>query len=180
MVLVSEKNKSQQSYLYLLSIQILQYEFLGPIKLQEWGPPMEKVVYLIMSRQKDSFNIIYAGDCEQTSDEKFFTSNSSFKCWIEKSGSEKSLYLAILPLFESENYERKKILDKILARYRPICNLEINDVKPDYKIHSKSDSQNTKTPCPCCGSEMKVDKVLETTTIIRCIECGLSDTRLNS
>jgi len=87
-----------------------------------------------------------------------------------------------LPLFESENYERKKILDKILARYRPICNLEINyDVKPDYKIRSKSDSENTsKTSCPCCGSEMKVDKVLETTTIIRCIECGLSDTRLNS
>ncbi len=144
---------------------------------------MEKVVYLIMSRQKDSFNIIYAGDCEQTSDKEFFTSNSSFKCWTEKSGSEKSLYLAILPLFESENDERKKILDKILVRYRPICNMGINyDVKPDYKIRSKPDSQNTsKTPCcPCCGSEMKVDKVLETTTIIRCIECGLSDTRLNS
>ncbi|MSV33500.1 MAG: hypothetical protein EXS76_02075 [Nitrosarchaeum sp.] len=165
-----------------MSIQILQYEFLGPIKLQEWGPSMEKVVYLIMSRQKDSFNIIYAGDCEQTSDEKFFTSNSSFKCWTEKSGSEKSLYLAILPLFESGNDERKKILDKILVHYRPICNLGINyDVKPDYKIRSKPDLQNTsKTPCPCCGSEMKVDKVLETTTIIRCIECGLSDTRLNS
>ena len=144
---------------------------------------MEKVVYLIMSRQKDSFNIIYAGDCEQTSDKEFFTSNSSFKCWTEKSGSEKSLYLAILPLFESENDERKKILDKILVRYRPICNMGINyDVKPDYKIRSKPDSQNTsKTPCcSCCGSEMKVDKVLETTTIIRCIECGLSDTRLNS
>jgi len=90
LALVLEKNKSQQPHLYSLSIQILQYEFLGPIKLQEWGPSMEKVVYLIMSRQKDSFNIIYAGDCEQTSDKEFFTSNSSFKCWTEKSGSEKS------------------------------------------------------------------------------------------
>ena len=139
---------------------------------------MEKVVYLIMSRQKDSFNIIYAGDCEQTSDDEFFTTHSSFKCWTEKSGSEKSLYLAILPLFESGNDERKMILDKILARYRPICNIVITyDIKPDYKIRSKSNLQNTKTPCPCCGSEMQVDKVLENTTVIRCIECGLSDTR---
>ena len=162
-----------------MSIQILQYEFLGPIKLQEWGPSMEKVVYLIMSRQKDSFNIIYAGDCEKTSDEKFFTNHFSFQCWLEKSGSEKSLYLAILPLFESENDERKMILDKILVRYRPICNIGITyDIKPDYKIRSKSNLQNSpKTPCPCCGSEMQVDKVLENTTVIRCIECGLSDTR---
>jgi hypothetical protein len=134
-----------------------------------------------MSRQKDSFNIIYAGDCEYTSDKTFFTSNSSFQCWIEKSGSEKSLYLAILPLFESGNDERKKVVDKILARYHPICNMGIKyDVKPDYKIKSKSDPQNTSPmPCPCCGSEMQVDKVLENTTVIRCIECGLSDTRIS-
>ena len=166
-----------------MSIQILQYEFLGPIKLQEWGPPMEKVVYLIMSRQKDSFDIIYAGDCEQTQDEAFFINHSSFKCWAEKSGSEKALYLAILPMFESGNNERKKILEHVLVRYRPICNLEIKyDIKPEYKIRSKLNSQNTssQTPCPCCGSDMKVDRVLENTTIIRCTECGLSDTRLNS
>jgi len=164
-----------------MSIQILQYEFLGPIKLQEWGPPMEKVAYLIMSRQKDSFNIIYAGDCEQTSDEEFFTTNSSFKCWTEKSGSEKSLFLAILPMFESGNDERKKILDRIISRYHPVCNLEVKyDVKSEYKIRSKTDSQHTSISCPCCGSDMKVDRVLENTTIIRCTECGLSDTKLNS
>jgi len=27
---------------------------------------------------------------------------------------------------------------------------------------------------------MKADKILENTTIIRCTECGLSDTRINS
>jgi len=29
-----------------MSIQILLYEFLGPIKLSEWGPPMEEVAYI--------------------------------------------------------------------------------------------------------------------------------------
>jgi len=164
--------------LYSLSIQILQYEFLGPIKLAEWGPPMEKVVYLIMSRQKDSFKIIYAGNCEHTSDEKFFTSHPSFKCWND-SASEKSLHLAILPMFESGNDERKRISDLIVARYHPVCNVEIKEnVEPDYKIRPKSDTQ--KISCPCCGSEMKVDQVLENTTIIRCTECGISDTRLDS
>jgi len=140
---------------------------------------MDKVVYLIMSRQKDSFNIIYAGNCETTQDEGYFTTHSNFKCWTENSGSERSLHLAILPMFESENNERKKILDQILARYQPICNLEIKvEEKPAYKIRSKSDLP--KTLCPCCGSEMKIDKVLENTTIIRCAECGLSDTRLDS
>jgi hypothetical protein len=143
---------------------------------------MEKTVYLIMSRQKDSFNIIYAGYCEQTLDDGFLTGHSSFQCWNDNSGSERSLYIAILPMFESGNEERTMILDRIIARYHPICNAEKLDVKPEYLIRPKSDLHNTstKTPCPCCGSEMKVDKVLENTTIIRCIECGLSDTKLNS
>ncbi|MDX1533798.1 MAG: hypothetical protein R3230_06315, partial [Nitrosopumilaceae archaeon] len=62
-----------------MSIQILQYEFLGPIRLSEWGPPMEKVVYLIMSRDKDRFNIIYADECEKTEKNDFFTQNDQFK-----------------------------------------------------------------------------------------------------
>lgn len=164
-----------------MTIQILQYEFLGPIKLEEWGPPMEKVVYLILFREKDSFNIIYAGNCEHTIDKEFFTKNSSFNCWIGKSGSEKFLYLAILPLFESGNDERKKILDKIIARYKPTCNLEIMSEIKQYQIRPKDNLPNDyslpkKISCPCCGSKMKVDKILENTTIIRCTECGLSDT----
>jgi hypothetical protein len=138
---------------------------------------MEKVVYLIMSRQNDSFKIIYADNCEHTSDEKFFMNHPSFKCWNDLA-LEKSLHLAILPMFESENEERKRISDLIIARYYPACNEEIKEVKPDYKIRQKSDTP--KISCPCCGSEMKVDQVIEKTTIIRCTECGISDTRLNS
>ncbi|MFZ8908418.1 MAG: hypothetical protein ACO2YR_05820 [Nitrosopumilaceae archaeon] len=102
-----------------MSIQILQYEFLGPIKLDEWGPPMEKVVYLILSRTKDSFNIIYVGDCEKTDEKNFFITNTDFKCWIQKAGSENSLYLAILPMFNSPPSARTGIINKILQRYKP-------------------------------------------------------------
>ena len=159
---------------------------MGPIKLDEWGPPMEKVVYLILSRTKDSFNIIYVGDCEKTDEKNFFISNPNFKCWIKKAGSENFLYLAILPLFDSPTSARVGVINKILRRYKPQCNEnEMVEPKPDYVVRPKTiDSENKelgqKTLCPCCGSQMKVDKILENTTILKCSGCGISDTRVNS
>ncbi len=75
-----------------MSIQILQYEFLGPIRLEEWGPPMEKLIYLILSSDKDKFDILYVGKCEKTDDELFFTHHPSYNCWTQHMGYEKSLY----------------------------------------------------------------------------------------
>ena len=169
-----------------MSIQILQYEFLGPIKLDEWGPPMEKVVYLILSRTKDSFNIIYVGDCEKTEEKNFFITNTNFKCWIQKAGSENSLYLAILPMFNSPPTTRAGIINKILQRYKPSCNENnVVEQKPDYVVRPKIDNPDPKEPeqkvsCPCCGSQMNIDKVLENTTVLKCTGCGISDTRVNS
>ncbi|AFS81237.1 hypothetical protein NKOR_06820 [Candidatus Nitrosopumilus koreensis AR1] len=163
-----------------MSIQILQYEFLGPIPLDEWGPPMEKLVFLIMSRDKDRFNIVYVGDCEKTDDKSFFIQHSGFKCWVEKSGSEKSLYLAILPLFEASKEHRESILNKIKMRYNPPCNVEkVSNERPDYAVR-KSDNSTEKFSCPCCGSEMKPEQFLEKSTLYRCGSCGISDTKLNS
>ena len=166
-----------------MSIQILQYEFLGPIPLDEWGPPMEKLVYLIMSRDKDRFNIVYADDCEKTEEPSFFVQHSNFKCWVQQSRSEKDLYLAILPMFESSEIRRKTILKKILTHYKPPCNsVDIVEEKLEY-ITRKSEEKNTfseKLSCPCCGSEMKPEQILEKSTLFRCTGCGISDTKLNS
>ena len=162
-----------------MSIQILQYEFLGPISLDEWGPPMEKLVYLILGRKKDSFQILYAADCEKTDEKAFFVNNSGFKCWVSQAGSEKSLYLAILPLFDATKEQRAHILGKIIAHYKPACNEVQKAERPPYRTGPKPQDV-PKHVCPCCGSEMKVDRVLENTTIVRCTECGISDTRLNS
>jgi len=116
---------------------------------------MEKVIYLIMVRQKDSFNIIYAGDCEHTSDNAFFTENPNFECWVKQSGSEKSLYLAIFPMFESGNDERKKIIDRVITRYNPLCNVTIDHKTPDYKIRQKQNSQNLPSEKTLCRTIIK-------------------------
>ncbi len=175
--------KRKYSKIPSLSIQILQYEFLGPIPLEEWGPPMEKVVYLILSREKDNFNILYVGDCKKTEEKSFFVQHTRYKCWMDNSGSEKSLHLAILPLFESSDENRQNVINKIITRYNPFCNsMDIQEKKPDYVVR-KSKNTNTdseKILCFCCGAEMKPEKVLEKSTLFRCTGCGLSDTKLNS
>ena len=38
-----------------MTIQILHYEFLGPIKISEWGPPMDEVVYLMFEKLQEGF-----------------------------------------------------------------------------------------------------------------------------
>ncbi len=107
-----------------MTIQILYYEFLGPVKLAEWGPPMEEVVYTIMARDKDTFKIIYVDQSEKTKELDYFTKNDKFKCWLDNAGSENNLYLSIYLMTDSEEIERKKIVDKAIEKYKPICNME--------------------------------------------------------
>jgi len=128
-----------------LTIQILQYEFLGPIKLSEWGPPMDRVAYIIFSKNKDVFNMIYVAESDKTEAQDFFTKNDQFKCWLSYAGKKENLYLSIYPMWESSQPERNQsmwessqpernqLVKKIIARYKPICN-EVNE-----------DSQNTST-----------------------------------
>jgi len=107
-----------------MAIQILYYEFLGPIKLSEWGPPMDEVVYAIMARDKDTFKIIYIDQTEKTNELDYFTKNDKFKCWLDNAGSKNNLYLSIYPMADSEEIERKKIVSKAIEKYKPICNME--------------------------------------------------------
>lgn len=107
-----------------VTIQILQYEFLGPIKVSEWGPPMAEVIYLILRRTKDTFEIIYAGESEKTEETDFFTKNDRFACWLQNAGSEQNLFLSIYPMWDSKPEERKRVLEKIIQKYQPRCNME--------------------------------------------------------
>ena len=70
-----------------MTIQILHYEFLGPIKLAEWGPPMDEVIFVILAREKDIFNVIYVEQSEKTDKNDFFIKNEKFKCWLTHADS---------------------------------------------------------------------------------------------
>lgn len=107
-----------------MTIQILHYEFLGPIKLSDWGPPMDEVIYIILGREKDTFNILYVDHSEKTNKNDFFIKNEKFKCWVTHASSENNLYLSIYPMSESDENERKRIVNKTIEQYTPICNME--------------------------------------------------------
>jgi len=85
---------------------------------------MESVVYIVLTRDKDTYSILYVDQNEKTEETDFFTKNDKFKCWISHAGSENNLYLSIYPMFDSDKNEREKIVNKTINRYQPICNLE--------------------------------------------------------
>ena len=107
-----------------MAIQILHYECLGPIEISEGGPPMSQLIYLLFSKTKDGFNMLYASHVEKTDKTDFFTQNDKFKCWIQHAGSEELLYLAVFPIPDSESSDRERIVQKIISKYRPPCNTE--------------------------------------------------------
>ena len=121
-----EKEKKVGILSNLVPIQILQYEFLGPIRLSEWGPPMEEVAYILFAKNKDVFNIIYVGESGKTEASDFFTKNEQFKCWLSNAGVENNLYLSIYPMWESNQSARKQLVHKIVDKYKPVCN-QINE-----------------------------------------------------
>ena len=85
---------------------------------------MEELVYVILGRENDRFNILYVDESEKTDENDFFTKNDKFKCWLSHAGSEHNLYLSIYPMWGSEKKEREEIVNRTIARYQPICNLE--------------------------------------------------------
>ncbi len=107
-----------------MTIQILHYEFLGPIKLAEWGPPMDEVIFVILAREKDIFNVIYVEQSEKTNKNDFFTKNEKLKCWLTHVGSEENLYLSIYLMPNSDEKDRQRIVAKAISHYKPICNME--------------------------------------------------------
>jgi len=85
---------------------------------------MNQLIYLLFSKTKNGFNILYASQVEKTEKTDFFTQDEKFKCWLQHAGSEELLYLAIYPMPDSEESDRERIVQKIISKYRPPCNIE--------------------------------------------------------
>lgn len=119
-----------------MGLQILQYEFIGPVPLAEWGPPMGRLLYLVLLKDKDKFNILYAGDCEHTDDRAFFVRHPRFGCWVDRARSDTALYLAVFPMANSDVLQRQRALHRIISNYNPPCNLpsDLPRELPSYNV----------------------------------------------
>ncbi len=85
---------------------------------------MDEVVYVLFGKIKEGFNMIYASQSEKVTEKNFFINNDKFKCWNQHAGSEDNLYLSIFPMWDSEKDDRERIVQKIISKYKPVCNIE--------------------------------------------------------
>ncbi|CAI9831164.1 MAG: hypothetical protein MPI95_05315 [Nitrosopumilus sp.] len=115
-----------------MAFQILQYEFLGPVPFSEWGPPMADIVYLVLSRRDDRFDVIYAGECGHTDDRAYLVQHPEFACW-SRHGAESSLYLAVLPVTGGAP-ARARVVDRLVSHCRPPCNPAPEAPPPPYRV----------------------------------------------
>ncbi len=148
---------------------------MGPIQLDEWGPPMEEIVYILLGKDGEKFSLIYVDQCTKSDDVGFFTKNSRFKCWVSHARTEKNLHVAIYPMFDSSPQSRQNIVEKIISKYRPVCNgkdTEQSSSETPFEKHA------TDIKCACCGAGMSLEKELEKSNLYKCASCGISDTRL--
>ena len=68
--------------------------------------------------------MLYASQVEKTEKTDFFTQDEKFKCWLQHAGSEELLYLAIYPMPDSKESDRERVVQKIISKYKPPCNIE--------------------------------------------------------
>lgn len=83
---------------------------------------MEQVVYILLRRTKDTFELVYVGECEKSQDEDFFQKHEKSECWTKSAGHERDLYVSVYPMWGSTSDERKRLANKIIAKYKPSCN----------------------------------------------------------
>lgn len=107
-----------------VTLRILHYDFAGPIPVSDWGPPMAKAIYILLARSRDRFIIIYADDCEDTNKIDYLTGNPLFGKWVRAAGGERNLYICALALPNSDAARRARIVSKIVATYKPVCNTD--------------------------------------------------------
>ena len=94
---------------------------------------MDRVAYIIFSKNKDVFNMIYVGESDKTEARDFFIKNDQFKCWLSYAGKEENLYLSIYPMWESSGSERSQLVRKIISKYKPVCN-EVNQNSQNWLV----------------------------------------------
>ena len=88
------------------------------------NPTISKELTQIFNQDKSGFIPLHVSESDKTDENDFFRKNNNFKCWIQHSGSEKMLYLAIYPMPDSQESDRERITQKIISKYKPPCNTD--------------------------------------------------------
>ena len=104
-----------------MSIAISGILFDGPYSLSSWDSTGGAALYCILYKQADKWNVVYVGETSNL-DENVISSHQKRDCWLERTGSESNLYIAIYPMPNSTERQRLRIEAKIKIENEPPCN----------------------------------------------------------
>ena len=100
-------------------------EFDGPVLITNWNPPFKAAIYAIMipsNKRENYYRAIYFGESENLSERGFHKSHHAFSCWLREARTESNLFIGVHSMPNSTKEQRKKIEEKLISDYNPICN----------------------------------------------------------
>jgi len=102
-------------------------QFDGPYPISKWDPPCKAAIYAIMIRpdpenKPNEYRIIYFGESGNLSERGFYRSHDKYGCWISQAGSDANLHIAIHPMPNSTEKDRREVEKKLILQYKPKCN----------------------------------------------------------
>jgi hypothetical protein len=105
------------------------YPFEGPRILAGWTPPARAAVYAILLRPEETaragqYAVIYVGESDDLSSERFPFRHSRAACWIRRAGDRYRLAICTYEVPGGLRSHREEIVRELAAIYRPGCNTE--------------------------------------------------------
>lgn len=105
------------------------YPFEGPRILAGWTAPARAAVYAIVYRpdeigKPDHYAVIYVGQSEDLSMERFPFRHPRAGCWIRRAGDRYRLAICTYEVPGGLRSHREEIVRELAAIYRPGCNAE--------------------------------------------------------
>lgn len=105
------------------------YPFEGPRILAGWTPPARPAVYAIVYRPDEAakpehYAVIYVGESEDLSAERFPFRHPRAGCWIRRAGDRYRLAICTYEVPGGLRTHREEIVRELAAIYHPGCNAE--------------------------------------------------------
>ena len=105
------------------------YPFEGPRVLAGWTPPGRAAVYAILCKDStaEQYAVIYIGEADDLSTERFPFNHARAGCWIKRAGDRFKLSIATYEVPGGLKSHREQIVRELSAIYHPSCNRERYD-----------------------------------------------------
>ena len=103
----------------LSPVRVGGISFSKPFAIEEWEPPREAALYLIM--RMDDGRIAYVGESGNLDDRGFLKGHDKYKRWLRVAGAEKNLAIAFHPMPGSTQNRRKELESNLFRKLHPPC-----------------------------------------------------------